>query len=418
MADAVFGRADAGDAARRQIVGKPARAPDEKDEEPTGKEAGRSRKKSRERDEFSVATKRLLAERVAYRCSKPDCPELTVGPLRGSGGRALLGNAAHITAAGKKGPRRNDALSPEERRAPANGIWLCIKHAKHVDEDDTYFTVEMLQKWKKQAEERTYKEMDRPQGRPTFETDDVEAEFRESLGLPKRDKPELVGERLREAAKRDLEAHIRVQLGVQPVNLTLRDDDSKEEKTLSGLAGALERGDHITLVAGPGTGKTTTLLQLGKEVLSQDHAIAVFVPLAVWAVRAEGLLEYLPQLAEYHSFRPQHFMLLAYFGKLVILLDGWNEVGADARLRCITEIQSLSRQYPLLGTAITTRAEDGIPLKGHVVNIEPLSEPQQIALAQTLHGDDGEALGARERCPSGRQGPGPGSRPLGTSHLP
>jgi len=42
---------------------------------------------------------------------------------------------------------------PEERSAPSNGIWLCQNCAKLIDNDPTRFTVEVLKKWKTDAEE-------------------------------------------------------------------------------------------------------------------------------------------------------------------------------------------------------------------------------------------------------------------------
>src|SRR5579859_5859716 len=67
----------------------------------------------------------------------------------------IVGVAAHITAASPGGPRYNPALTPEERSHAANGIWLCGIHGKAVDSDAEHFTVEMLRKWKQQAEENS-----------------------------------------------------------------------------------------------------------------------------------------------------------------------------------------------------------------------------------------------------------------------
>lgn len=43
------------------------------------------------------------------------------------------GYAAHIYAASAKGPRGQGGLTPAELRAAGNGIWLCGRHAKQVD---------------------------------------------------------------------------------------------------------------------------------------------------------------------------------------------------------------------------------------------------------------------------------------------
>lgn len=100
------------------------------------------------RDDFSIAVKDLLAKRVALRCSNPGCRKPTSGPQEDPEKAINIGVAAHITAASPDGPRPNPALTPEERRSPANGIWLCQSCAKLADNDEIRYTVEVLNRWK------------------------------------------------------------------------------------------------------------------------------------------------------------------------------------------------------------------------------------------------------------------------------
>ena len=51
------------------------------------------------RDDFPLPTKELLAERVAYRCSNPECRQVTSGPQKDPTKSVNIGVAAHITAA-------------------------------------------------------------------------------------------------------------------------------------------------------------------------------------------------------------------------------------------------------------------------------------------------------------------------------
>lgn len=108
------------------------------------------------RDEFSEQTKRSLALRVGYRCSRPECGAPTVGPQDEPSKVVSVGVAAHITAASASGPRYDPSLSAEERVAPANGIWLCQNCAKLIDSDLGRFAIEVLQRWKidREAEAR------------------------------------------------------------------------------------------------------------------------------------------------------------------------------------------------------------------------------------------------------------------------
>jgi hypothetical protein len=92
------------------------------------------------RDDFSVRTKDLLARRVGYRCSNPQCRKLTVGPHVDDFRTVNVGVAAHISAAAAGGPRFSITLSPGERRSSHNGIWLCQTCAKLIDADTVHHT--------------------------------------------------------------------------------------------------------------------------------------------------------------------------------------------------------------------------------------------------------------------------------------
>ena len=104
------------------------------------------------RDDFPEETKRTIAQRVNYICSR--CEALTAGP-RIDGSKALnVGVAAHITSASPGGPRYDKSLTPEERRHADNGVWLCQTCGKLLDNDEARFTKETLREWKERAEGR------------------------------------------------------------------------------------------------------------------------------------------------------------------------------------------------------------------------------------------------------------------------
>ncbi len=104
------------------------------------------------RDDFSPATRRLLAARAGHRCSHPDCRAPTSGASSDSGAAVDLGIGAHITAAAPGGPRYDPQLTPEGRAEATNGIWLCRVCAALIDADTSRFTVALLQEWKGNAE--------------------------------------------------------------------------------------------------------------------------------------------------------------------------------------------------------------------------------------------------------------------------
>ncbi len=86
-----------------------------------------------ERVEFTAATKRLVAERAAHRCSFPDCDRPTVGPDTSGSGAIHTGVAAHIYSAAAGGPRGTGGLSAADLADPQNAIWLCAVHSRVVD---------------------------------------------------------------------------------------------------------------------------------------------------------------------------------------------------------------------------------------------------------------------------------------------
>ena len=103
------------------------------------------------RDEFSQATKELLARRAGYRCSI--CQDATVGPHSDPERAIFLGEASHIHSAAPNGPRANPNLSSNERISASNGIHLCKAHARLVDVDVVNFSAERLKQIKHNHEQ-------------------------------------------------------------------------------------------------------------------------------------------------------------------------------------------------------------------------------------------------------------------------
>jgi hypothetical protein len=121
------------------------------------------------RDNFTPMVKKTMAERVAWRCSFPDCGVITIGPKMGDDSKSMnLGEAAHIHAASPEGPRFEAGMSSEQRKAIQNGIWMCRSHATFIDADFTEFSAKTLRLWKAQAEEQAYNSL-MYQERYTFE---------------------------------------------------------------------------------------------------------------------------------------------------------------------------------------------------------------------------------------------------------
>ena len=107
------------------------------------------------RDDFPPAVVRHLATEVGHHCSL--CNRVTSGPSREANRTSNAGTAAHITGASVRGPRYNENLSRDQRRAADNGIWCCRDCGKLVDDDTSTFRVEVLRETKTRAIERAHR---------------------------------------------------------------------------------------------------------------------------------------------------------------------------------------------------------------------------------------------------------------------
>lgn len=112
------------------------------------------------RDDFPVNIKDVLAKRIGFRCSNPNCRQLTSGPQTDPSKVINVGVAAHITATSPQGPRYDPVLTPEDRSSINNGIWLCQTCAKLVDNDPIRYSAVTLEAWKREAEEAAIKELE------------------------------------------------------------------------------------------------------------------------------------------------------------------------------------------------------------------------------------------------------------------
>ena len=105
------------------------------------------------RDDFSQKIKDLLANRVGWKCSNPNCRKATRGAGTEKTEIINIGVASHITAASEGGPRYNKEMTVEERKSYDNEIWLCQSCSKLIDSDVKRYTVDKLKKWKEISEQ-------------------------------------------------------------------------------------------------------------------------------------------------------------------------------------------------------------------------------------------------------------------------
>lgn len=354
------------------------------------------------RDDFTSKTINILAKRAAWLCSNPDCRKPTVGAKSGSEGVIILGEAAHITAAAPGGPRYNPTLSSAERKDISNGIWLCNTCAALIDRDEAAFPTSMLYEWKKDAEGRSFAALAGSCSVAHLakmipvELGEADIELIRSLGFPNDEEIEAVTAKLRTAAQKDIEAFKRERSWpghLVSLNMIIMDSCGTHVLSCENVAAAMEVANEVSIIADPGTGKTTSMVQIADTILRSDGGVAIVIPLAEWSSRPETFFQSLTHRNAFRSFREQHFMLLACHGRLLLILDGWNELDSTSRSRVYSDIKALRREFPLLRVAISTRRQmENLPISGPSMKIAALTEEQQLEIACALRGEEGAAL--------------------------
>jgi hypothetical protein len=259
----------------------------------------------------------------------------------------------------------------------------------------------MLRGWKRDAEARSFREITGKSPGHSLATDAAGIDpaiqrLIDQLGLPAEDDIEAVAARVHVAAVNDIASFKQTSAYPQypiELNLALVEGGDRRVFQISGLAAAVGAFSEITIVAPPGTGKSTTLLQATEAIVSEGRSVALFIPLGEWSSQPGSLFESVARRRAFNGFREQHFMLLAHHGRLVFALDGWNELDIASRRRAEAEIKQLTRDYPHLAFVISTRRQAlAVPIRGKVVEIDILNEDQQRTIAHSLKGAAGVVL--------------------------
>lgn len=329
------------------------------------------------RDEFSTSTRLKIAKLAGWLCSYPTCRAPTVGATSDGEGVINNGTAAHICAAAPLGPRYDEKMTPEERASAKNGIWMCRDHGNAIDSTDPEFTTERLRGWKMQAEQDSWRRVLRNEApKPAPSTD-----------------AELVS-KLRLAAKADIEVFQRTsKWPATSVALRLMVEAFDETVTTDALARAALCLDDLTLVAQPGMGKTTTLFQIAEGMIACSIGIPLVVLLGDWATDRLTVLESVLNRPAYHAISDAEFRQAAAQPGVVLLLDGWNELDAEARKRARVQVETLKAELPELALIVSTRKQSlDVPFRGTRVDLLPLDEEQQMQIAVAMGGDAGAKI--------------------------
>jgi hypothetical protein len=202
--------------------------------------------------------------------------------------------------------------------------------------------------------------------------------------------------KIQAAASADMSAYKRRPIwSGESIELTLRlyDDHSAPPFSISKLPLAVEVAPEVTIVAPPGTGKTTTLLQLAEHVLAAKSIVPLYFRLGDWSAGSSSLLASLHQRSPFRNINQDDVLRLAESGRVLLLLDGWNELDLATRKKLRIELDQIRRDCPYVRIVITTRRQMlDVPTSGPRIAIEPLSEDQEMAIAHARFGGVGETI--------------------------
>lgn len=326
-----------------------------------------------QRDEFLAPVKRKIERLAGHVCSI--CRISTTGANADGSDQITIGTAAHICAASPRGPRFDPNMTPSERSAASNGIWLCRNHGDEIDDDEKHYTVDVLRRLKREAEQASWR---RVSGRMPIIANGTASDNGE----------------LREAARRDLAAiRLTPRWPQSAVALSLSIPGLEEPLTSFALATAAQELDDLILISGPGMGKTTTLLQVAEGVLRGERGFPIYIALADWGTGNQTLFASILDRAAWRSITEETLRAAATRGDMVLLLDGWNELTSTDRERARTELERLKAEMPDLALIISTRPQAlDVPFTGTKIELSPLNDQQQLLIARTLRGEDGAEL--------------------------
>ncbi len=139
-------------------------------------------------------------------------------------------------------------------------------------------------------------------------------------------------------------------------------------KTLSAedsITGVFDAAQHTLLVLGePGAGKTTTVLELARELIARARESAqepapVVLALSTWRGQQRDLTDWLiTELGLRYQVPKRVARAWLEECRLVLILDGLDEVVADRRAACVEAINAFEQAHHPPGLAVTCRVAE------------------------------------------------------------
>ena len=145
-------------------------------------------------------------------------------------------------------------------------------------------------------------------------------------------------------------------------------------------------GRSLLILGAPGSGKTTMLLELARQLIARaredvTQPIPMVFNLASWTEKLT-LADWLAQeLNNLYSIPRKTAPDWVKGDKLFLLLDGLDEVRQDSRAKCVGAINAFRKEHGLTSLAVCSRSQDYTDLNTKLsfegaIDIQPLTQEQ------------------------------------------
>jgi hypothetical protein len=167
---------------------------------------------------------------------------------------------------------------------------------------------------------------------------------------------------------------------------------------LGGIEAYLRRQRGLAVQGVPGAGKTQSLVQIATHLLETTELIPIVRKLPRLALGGQPILDGIAS-DPFHTIGRDALALLARTGRLVLLLDGWNELGHAQRDWAWEALAELRRLYPNVLLVMTTRSGTVRPYGAEMrLELAAFDRDRQLEAAELQHGSEGRQLLIRARA--------------------
>ncbi len=158
------------------------------------------------------------------------------------------------------------------------------------------------------------------------------------------------------------------------------------------IASKLSNKDRFVLYGSPGSGKTTTLIQVAQKLVDKD-IVPFLLSLPEWIDSTnDNIIDYLannPCLSS-KNITTDNLLSLYKNGKCIFLLNGWNEIEPSNIKKATRLLARLNREYTAAGIILATRESSFSPpfFDESKLIIKELSNSQRRQLIQQSISED------------------------------